>query len=91
MTGRYDDPDEFHRVNDLALVAVLSLQGHTPQSMEMDGRTCYWIFRVSDGLMDVIDDFGSHRSAVEPREYNREFSRLKKEMFTFINETRQPV
>lgn len=75
------DIDEFHKVNDMALVTFLKMRGHTVQDVTWSGQTCYWLFRVTDGLMDLIDDFVEGRARVEPREYNRMFSDTKRELY----------
>jgi len=72
---------EFHKTNDMALVTFLKCTGYTVQGVRLEGSTCYWFFRVSEGLIDAIDDFSSGDALVEPREYNRQFSQTKREMF----------
>ena len=81
MMDREIDIDEFHRVNDMALVTFLKMRGHTVQDVVWNGSTCYWLFRVTDGLLDLVDDFVEGRALVEPREYNRAFSDTKRELY----------
>lgn len=76
-----DNVQEFHKSNDMALVTFLKCKGYTVQGVKLEGGTCYWFFRVSDGLIDAIDDFSSGDALVEPKEYNRQFSQTKRDMF----------
>jgi len=75
------DIEEFHRINDMAMVTFLKLKGHTPQDVQWNGTTCYWVFRVSDSVLDLIDDFVEGKALVEPREYNRAFSETKRQFY----------
>jgi len=75
------DVHEFHRTNDMAQVTFLKMSGQTSQGIAWEGNTCYWLFRVSDGLMDLIDNFASGEAQVEPREYNRIFTMTKREFY----------
>lgn len=83
-----DDVQEFHKTNDMALVTFLKIKGHTVQGTRMEGATCYWFFRMSENLVDCIDEFASGNGRVEPREYNRVFSQTKGE---FFHEKDKPV
>lgn len=80
--------EDFHRVNEIALVAVLRMNGHSPQKTEVVDGTVYWYFRVSGGIMKIIDEFADDRSQVEPKEYNKIFVRTKNEMFALLDSTR---
>jgi hypothetical protein len=75
------DMDEFHKINDMAMVTFLKLRGHTAQDVQWNGSTCFWVFRVTDSLLDLIDDFVDGKALVEPREYNRMFSDTKREFY----------
>lgn len=78
MLDRYA-PEHFYRTTDMALVTFLKLEGNTPQDVIWHEVSCYWIFRVSDGLLDAIDDFTQGDARVEPRGFNSEFGRTKRE------------
>ena len=78
---RQFDIDDFHKTNDMSLVTFLKLKGHSPQDIAWSGGTCFWIFRVSDPLLDLMDNFNEGKALVEPREYNKVFSTTKKEFY----------
>jgi hypothetical protein len=79
--GSTEDMHEFHKTNDMALVTYLKLKGHSTQDTKFEGQTCYWYFRLSDGLIDCIDEFTAGEGLVEPREYNRTFTQTKREFY----------
>jgi hypothetical protein len=74
-----EDLHEFHKTNDMALATFLKMNGHATQKTLWEGGTCYWYFRLSDGLVTMIDTFVDGRARVEPREYNRTFTQTKRE------------
>lgn len=76
-----DEEYEFHKSNDMALVTFLKMSGHSTQKTEFEGQTCYWFFRLSDDLVDKLDEFTSGEALVEPREYNRQFAHTKSEFW----------
>ena len=75
------DPEEFFRTNDMAMATYLKLQGFPVQVIEWKSGTCYWIFRVSDFMLDELEKFQEGRAMVEPREYNRIYARSKREFY----------
>ena len=75
------DPEEFHRSNDMALVTYLKMEGYTHQAVRWEDRTCFWYFRNTDGIHDMIDEFNSGRATVNPKEYNKEFTATKREFY----------
>ena len=75
------DLHEFHKSNDMALVTFLKMKGNATQETRWEGATCYWYFRLSDGLVSAIDEFTSGKALVEPREYNRTFTQTKREFY----------
>ena len=75
------DPEKFEKTNDMALVTFLKMKGYAPQDVQWQGSTCYWFFRVSDGMILAIDEFTSGKALVEPREYNRTFTQTKREFY----------
>lgn len=76
-----DLAEDFHRTNDMALATYLKLQGHTPQAVIWERATCYWLYRVTDHLLDSLDDFNESRALVEPKEYNKVFNQTKREFY----------
>jgi hypothetical protein len=75
------DPDEFYRTNHMAEAAFLRMRGFATQSKSWQDGTCYWYFDKSDALMEVVDEYLSGKSLVEPKEYNRVFGIVKDELF----------
>lgn len=75
------DPEEFYRTNDMAMATYLKLEGHPSQTVLWHGGTCYWVFRISDRLLDLADGFVGGDARVEPREYNRVFTQTKREFY----------
>jgi hypothetical protein len=75
------DPEEFFRTNDMAMATFLKLNSHSVQRMTWVGGTCYWIFRVTDDLLECVEEFTAGEARVEPREYNRVFTQTKREFY----------
>lgn len=75
------DPEKFYRTNDMSLATTLTIEGHTAQQVGWIGEDCYWWFLITDDLMDAIAAFDSGESRVEPREYNRTFHKVRKQMY----------
>ena len=75
------DPEEFYRTNEMSLATYLEMRGHALQVIRWESNTCYWVFRVTDAILDDIEDFSSGNALVEPREYNRVFTRVKREFY----------
>lgn len=75
------DPEEFYRTNDMAMATFLKMNGNPVQHMSWVGQTCYWVFRITDALLDQIELFGEGNARVEPKEYNRAFHQTKKEFY----------
>lgn len=89
IDGAELDPNEFHKTNDMAQVTYLKVRGFDAQAMSWEGQTCYWAFRVSDSLLDTIDEFTAGDALVEPREYNRMFSQTKREFYDSKEQARR--
>lgn len=75
------DPEEFYRTNDMAMATFLKMQSHSVQCMTWEGRTCYWVFRITDNLLDCVEEFTAGEARVEPRGYNRVFTQTKREFY----------
>ena len=78
----YLDPEEFYRTDDMTAVTFLRYHGHQVQATKWNGDSCVWIFRVSDNLLDRVEEFVDGRGLVEPRAYGRAFSQTKKELYS---------
>lgn len=81
MEARNLDPEEFFRTNDMAMSTYLKVRGHVVQAVEWKSGTCYWIFRVSDLLLDEVELFMAGSARIEPKEYNRVFTQTKREFY----------
>lgn len=75
------DPEEFYRTNDMAQATYLKLQGHSVQRVAWADDSCYWYYRITDAMLDDLEDFSEGKALVEPREYNRFFNRVKREFY----------
>lgn len=75
------DPEEFFRTNDMSMATYLKVRGHVTQAVDWKSGTCYWIFRVSDLLLDEVDRFLGGDALIEPKEYNRVFTQTKREFY----------
>lgn len=73
------DPNRFYRTSDMAMVTFLRLSGHDVQSIVWEESVCYWVFRATDGLFEITDQFGRGESRVDPRLFNRDFAKTKSE------------
>jgi len=71
----------FFRTEEMSMVTYLKLCGHQVQKVEWDGGSCYWTFDRSDLLESAVDEFISGEARVEPREYNRQYAKVKDQMF----------
>lgn len=79
------DPEEFYRTNDMAMSTFLKLNQHDLQAVRWESGTCYWIFRVTDAILDLVEDFTAGRALVEPKAYNRIFTATKREFYDSRN------
>lgn len=69
------------RTNDMAMATMLKMEGHSVQGMEWEANTCYWVFMRTDGLVEMVQDFQESRARVDPKRYNREFTKTKQELW----------
>ena len=83
-------PEEFYRTDDMALATFLKMQGHTPQTLRWENRTCYWYFDRSESLLGMADMFIDGLANVEPKEYSRVFALTKTEFHKVLDENRPP-
>lgn len=65
----------------MALAAFLQLEGHEVVRMRWEIGSCYFVFKETDDLLDLVQDFVSDDAQVSPRRYNMTFAALKKRMF----------
>lgn len=75
------DPTEFYRSSDMGVVTYLRVEGHTPQKMQWETGTCYWVFLRNDALEEHLDLYQSDMAQVDPREYNRRYAEVKREFY----------
>lgn len=81
MAAEQLDPEDFFRTNDMAMATYLKLRGHSAQTITWLSGTCYWVFRVTDALLDAVELFTGGEAVVEPKEYNRVFTQTKREFY----------
>lgn len=75
------DPEEFYRTNDMGMATFLKLEGHPCQDLQWSGTTCFWVFRVTDALLEATEDFLAGDARVEPKAYNKEYNATKREFY----------
>lgn len=75
------DPEEFYRTNDMAMATYLKLEGHPCQGLVWNRNVCFWLFRVTDALLDATEDFLDRKARIEPRAYSKEFDVTRQEFF----------
>lgn len=75
------DPEEFYRTNDMGMATFLKLEGNPCQDLQWKGDTCYWIFRVTDALLESTEAFLEGTARVEPKAYNKEYNSTKREFY----------
>lgn len=81
-------PEDFYRTKDMALATFLKLRGHSFQNVEVEGSTCFWFFRVSDSVMDLVDSYVENLAQVNPKEFSREFNNTKRELIEALEEAK---
>ena len=75
------DLEDFYRTNDMAMATYLKMQGHPVQTLIWAHDVCFWVFRVTDALLEETEVFLEGGARVEPRAYNRTFSDTKREFY----------
>lgn len=78
-------PDEEFATSDMARVTWLKMQGIEYEAMQKRNGTCYWIYRVSQEILDFIEQFEEGEAVVEIRTYNKEFQRVRKAFYRFTD------
>lgn len=64
--------------SETALVAFLALQGVRPHRTEVIRGWCHWTFRDTDRLKKYVELYDERAGRVEPNEFIREFTSLKR-------------
>lgn len=73
------------RTKELSLATVLNMRGFCHQTIERrDKRTAIWVFDRSDSLMEIVDEFMGNECLVEPKEFMREASGVRNEMYRVL-------
>lgn len=75
------DPNDFYRSNDMGIVTYFKCVDFTAQAMQWENGTCYWVFRITDALLEHLDLYQSGNARVNPRDYNRRYAEVKREFY----------
>jgi hypothetical protein len=65
----------------MSLAVYLTLELATDPEIRWDDDMCFYFFPDTYDLRELVSKFYGNQAAVNPREYNREFSRLKRATF----------
>jgi Domain of unknown function (DUF5659) len=76
------DTDETFRTNDMGMATFLRAEGHEVIEVLWESGTCYWRFAISGNLVQLVEDFQADRARVNPKQFTRNFSKTKHEMYT---------
>ena len=80
-TGRTLDAEDFYRTGDMAMATYLKMEGHPVQTLVWEGDVCYWVFRVTDALLECTEIFLEDEARVNPRQFNKEFNVTKRQFY----------
>lgn len=70
----------------MALAAYLHHEGHAWQKIEvLDGNIGLWVFRETDGLNEMINDFELRVAEVEPVEFQRSLVAARRALFAELD------
>lgn len=74
---------DIYRSSDMSVVTYLRVGGFEVQDVtwEEHSNSCYWIFNMSSTLMSAVEQYREGTALVNPREFNKEFSRTRGELF----------
>lgn len=72
---------------DMGFVAFLRMHGIEAIRIELaaNGRNVQWVFQDGDKLTELMRDYFSGQTKVEPIEYNREYAKVRSQMNQFRN------
>lgn len=79
---------------DMTLVALLKVQGIECTRMERSNGGVRWIFagEAAQGqIADTLSTYNDDESRVEPREFTRKLSLVRKDMYAFLGHEHSPV
>lgn len=87
--GQALDAENFYRTNDMAMATYLKMQGHPVQTLMWEGDVCYWVFRVTDALLEETEVFLADEARVNPKLFNKEFFITKSQFYDSKDERRR--
>jgi hypothetical protein len=67
--------------DDMSLAAYLMLALDEEPEYSWDGESCFFIFISTSQLNEEVAKYYGNQAVVNPREYSKEFSRLKRATF----------
>lgn len=79
---------------DMTLVAVLKTQGVECTRIERSNGGARWVFEgaaVQAQIADTLAEYNDDSSYVEPKEFTRKLSLVRKDMYAFLGHEHSPV
>lgn len=79
---------------DMTLVAVLKTQGVESTRMEKSNGGVKWVFEseaVQTQIAETLVRYNDDGCLVEPKEYTRKLSLVRKDMYLFLGHEHSPV
>jgi len=78
-------------VTNLALAAMLTLEGYDSELTEVEGSEARdgrqqgaWVFERTPELLDLVDDFNDGEARVEPSAFHSKLNASRRQMFAFL-------
>ncbi len=78
----------------MTLVTVLKLRGIECTRMERSNGGVKWIFEgeaVQAQIAETLKEYNDENSRIEPKEYTRKLSLVRKDMYAFLGHEHSPV
>ena len=84
----FDDASNYFSSQDFSLAVTLICKGFELATLDHlyqgNSKKYVFLFEISDGINDVIDNYWAHRVSVDPLEYENHRKNLKSRMFSLI-------
>jgi Domain of unknown function (DUF5659) len=69
---------------DMTLVAVLKTKGIECTEMQRHNGGCRWVFPSNKVIEETVSQYVQDDCAVEPREYTKKLSLVRRDMYNFL-------
>lgn len=71
----------YFETEEMALTAYLRAMEFEVEKVYWREGACKWVFEDSDELRNAVTQFSGGEARVDPKKYNRIFSKMKSEMY----------